>query len=178
MIENTLLTAQLPTPAVAATASQHCRISNQLPEIQSFKPTKSCSTLQGYKILHSDTLSELVTSFTLCIQCKEKSLQLYQIDTSRAGLNEYFNLYCHNCGCKKKFSTSYSFKSKDTAIVSTRNISDMNLHASYAIISAGVGHTSLGKFYTVMDLSQPVTITNYSCQQSSVNRICWVQQNT
>ena len=105
------------------------------------------------------------------MQCKEKTLPLYQIDTSQAGLNEYFNLYCHNCGCKKKFSTSYSFKSKDTAIVSTRNISDMNLHASYAIISAGGGHTSLSKFCTVMDLSQPVTITNYNCRVKKLSII-------
>ena len=83
--------------------------------------------------------------------------------TSRAGLKEYLNLYCHNCGYEKKFSTSCSFESKDTASVSTnvRNISDINLRASFAIISAGGGHTSLSKFCTVMDLPQP--FTNYNC---------------
>ena len=163
MIENIPLTDQ-PTLAAAATEPQHRLISNRLLEMQNVKPPKSYGTLQVYKIVHSDTLSQLVTSFTLCIQCKEKSLQLHQIDTSQAGLKEYLNLYCHNCGYEKKFSTSCSFESKDTASVSTnvRNISDINLRASYAIISAGGGHTSFSKCCTVMDLPQPVTITNYN----------------
>ena len=96
MIENILLTGQPTLDAAAATEPQHRRISNRLLEIQNFKPPKFCSTLQRYKILHLDTLFQLVTSSTLCIQYKEKNLQLYQIDTSRAGLNGYLNLYCHN----------------------------------------------------------------------------------
>ena len=83
-------------------------------------------------------------------------------------------MYCHNCGYEKKFSTSCSFESKDTASVSTnvRNISDINLRASYAIISAaGGGHTSLSKFCTVMDLPQPVTITNYNCHVKKISII-------
>ena len=116
-----------------ATASDR-RTSNRLLEMQSVKPPKSCSILQGYKIVHSDTLSQLVTSSTPCIQCKEESLHLYQIDTSRAGLKEYLKLYCDN---EKNFSTSCSFESKDTASVSTNvswNISDINLRASYAVV--------------------------------------------
>ena len=176
MIENIPLTGQ-PTLAAAATESQHRRISNRLLEMQSVKPSKSCSTLQGYTIIHSDTLSQLVTSFTLCIQCSAKKKACsaqYQIDTSQAGLKEYLNLYCHNCGYEKKFSTSCSFKSKDTASVSTnvRNISDINLRASYAIISAaGGGHTSLSKFCNVMDLRKPVTITNYNCHVKKISII-------
>ena len=56
MIENIPLTGQ-PTLAAAATEPQHRRISNRLLEMQNVKPSKSCSTLQGYKIIHSDTLS-------------------------------------------------------------------------------------------------------------------------
>ena len=44
---------------------------------------------------------------------------MYQIDTSRAGLKEYLNLYCHICGYEEKFSISCSYESKDTALVST-----------------------------------------------------------
>ena len=113
MSEYTPLTGQSTEP-------QHRRISNRLLEMHSVKPSKSCSTRQGYKIVHSDTLSHLVTSSTPLIQCKKKkSLKLYQIDTSRAGLKEYLNLYCHNCGYEKKFSSSCSYESKDTALVST-----------------------------------------------------------
>ena len=66
-IENTTSLTGQPTLAAAATEPQHRRISNRLLEMQSVKPPKSCSTLQGYKIVRSDTLSQLVTSFTLCI---------------------------------------------------------------------------------------------------------------
>ena len=112
MSEYTPLTGQSTEP-------QHRRIGNRLLEMHSVKPPKSCSTRQGYKVVHSDTLSNLVTSSTPLIQCKKKSLKLYQIDTSRAGLEEYLNLYCHNCGYEKKFSSSCSYESKDTALVST-----------------------------------------------------------
>ena len=118
MSEHTPLTGQ-PILDAAATEPQQGRISNRLLEMQSVKPPKSCSTLQGYKIADSDTLSHLVTSSTLCIQYREKRLQLYQIDTSRAGLKEYLNLYCHSCGYEERFSVSCSYESKDTALVST-----------------------------------------------------------
>ena len=112
MSEYTPLTGQSTEP-------QHRRIGNRLLEMHSVKPPKSCSTRQGYKVVHSDTLSNLVTSSTPLIQCKKKSWKLYQIDTSRAGLEEYLNLYYHNCGYEKKFSSSCSYESKDTALVST-----------------------------------------------------------
>ena len=79
MSEHTPLTGQ-PILDAAATEPQQGRISNRLLEMQSVKPPKSCSTLQGYKIVDSGTLSHLVTSSTLFIQCKEKSLQLYVSD--------------------------------------------------------------------------------------------------
>ena len=65
MSEYTPLTGQSTEP-------QHRRISNWLLEMHSVKPPKSCSTRQGYKIVHSDTLSYLVTSSTPLIQCKKK----------------------------------------------------------------------------------------------------------
>ena len=102
MSEHTPLTGQ-PILDAAATEPQQGRISNRLLEMQSVKPPKSCSTLQGYKIVDSDTLSHLVTSSTLCIQYREKRLQLYQIDTSRAGLKEYLNLYATAADTRKSF---------------------------------------------------------------------------
>ena len=54
MIENALLTCQPRLDATASTEPQHCRISNWLLEIRSFKPPTSCSTLRSYKIVHSD----------------------------------------------------------------------------------------------------------------------------
>ena len=71
--------------------------------MQNVKPPKSCCTLQGYEIVDSDTLSHLVTSSTLCIQYRAKRLQLYQIDTSRAGLKEYLNLYATAADTRKSF---------------------------------------------------------------------------
>ena len=99
---------------------------------------------------------------------------MYQIDKSQAGLKEYLNLYCHNCGYEKKFSTSCCYEYKDTACVSTnvsRKISDINLRTSYAIVSAGGGHTSLSKFCTATDIPQPVTITNYNCRVKKLSII-------
>ena len=49
-------------------------ISNRLLEMQSVKPPKSCSTLQGYKNVLSGTLSRLVTSSTVCIHSARKKL--------------------------------------------------------------------------------------------------------
>ena len=69
MSEYTPLTGQSTEP-------QHRRISNRLLEMHSVKPSKSCSTRQGYKIVHSDTLSYLVTSSTPLIQCKKKKKKL------------------------------------------------------------------------------------------------------
>ena len=83
-------------------------------------------------------------------------------------------MYCHNCGYEKKFSTSGCYEYKDTACVSTnvsRKISDINLRASYAIVSAGGGHTSLSKFCTAMDIPQPVTITSYNCRVKNLSII-------
>ena len=47
----------------------------------------------------------------------------------------------------------------------------MNLRASYAIVSASGGHTSLSKFCTVIDLSQPVAITNCNCHVKKLSII-------
>ena len=104
MIKNTPLTGQpsSSTLATGATETQHRGTSNRLLEMQRVKPPRSCSILQGYKIVHSDTLPKLVSSSALCIQCLENSLQLYQRDTSRAGLKEYLKLYCDNSGYEKK----------------------------------------------------------------------------
>ena len=57
------------------------------------------------------------------VSSAKKKACVYQINTSRAGLKECLNLYCHNCGYKKKLSTSCCYESKDTALVST-NVRD------------------------------------------------------
>ena len=73
MSEHTPLTGQ-PILDAAATEPQQGRISNRLLEMQSVKPPKSCSTLQGYKNVLSGTLSRLVTSSTVCIHSARKKL--------------------------------------------------------------------------------------------------------
>ena len=56
--QSSTLAAATAAAAATATEPQHRRTSNRLLEIQSFKPPKSFSTLQGYKLIHSDTLSQ------------------------------------------------------------------------------------------------------------------------
>ena len=45
------------------------------------------------------------------------------------------------------------------------------MRASYAIVSAGGGHTSLSKFCTATDIPQPVTIKNYNCRVKKLSII-------
>ena len=54
--------------------TQHCCISHQLFEMQHVKPPKSCSALQDYKNVLSDTLSRLGTSSNVCIHSAGKKL--------------------------------------------------------------------------------------------------------
>ena len=72
------------TPLIGQpTEPQHRRISNLLLETHSVKPPMSCSTRQGYKIVHSDTLSYLVTSSTPLIQCKKKKKKNLEVVSDR-----------------------------------------------------------------------------------------------
>ena len=68
---------------------RHYGTINQFLEMQSAEPAKHWSIVQDFKII--------VTSSTLCIQCKEKSFQLCKIDTSQVGLKECLKLHCHSC---------------------------------------------------------------------------------
>ena len=51
------------------------------------EPAVACSNLEGNKFIYSNVLNELICN-TLCSQCKSNSLQLYQKDAARKGLQE------------------------------------------------------------------------------------------
>ena len=67
------------------------------------EPPVACSDLEGYKFIYSNVL---LISNTLCRQCKSNSLQLYQKDAARKGLDERLVVYCHNCSFQNEYSTS------------------------------------------------------------------------
>ena len=73
------------------------RRSEQLSHLEKPKvePPVACSDLEGYEFIYSNVLHELISD-TLCRQCKSNSLQLYQKDAARKGLDERLVVYCHN----------------------------------------------------------------------------------
>ena len=96
-------------------------------------------------------MSELISN-TLCCQCKSNSLQLYQKDAARKGLDERLVVYCRNCNFQNEYSTSCKSNTKT-------EVSDVNLRGIVAIISAGGGHSSLKMFCSTLDL--PAAVTSY-----------------
>ena len=69
------------------------------------EPPVACSDLEGCKFIYSNVLHELISD-TFCRQCKSNSLQLYQKDAARKGLDERLVVYCHNCNFQNEYSTS------------------------------------------------------------------------
>ena len=144
VIENTPLTVQ-PTlaaataaaAAAAATEHQHRRISNPLPnlEYQTSKVLQYSSRLQNHTFRHLISVSYLLYSMYPVQRIKLAVVSDRHITSWAERISE-LNLYCHNCGYEKNFSTSCSFESKDNASASTnasRNISDRSLRTSYTI---------------------------------------------
>ena len=122
------------------------------------------SNLEGYKLIYSNVLNELISN-TLCCQCKSNSLQLYQKDAARKGLDERLVVYCHNCNFQNEYLTSCKSNTKT-------KVSDVNLRRILAIISAGGGHSSLKKFCSTMDLPAPVTSHSYDSHIKNLSAIC------
>ena len=128
------------------------------------EPPVSCNNLERYKFISSSVLNEIISS-TLCCQCKSNSLQLYQNDAARKGLNEPLVVYCHNCNFQNEYSTSCKSNTNT-------KVSDVNLRGTLAIISAGGGHSSLKKFCSTMDLPAPVTSHPYNSHVKKLSAIC------
>ena len=108
-------------------------------------------------------MNELISN-TLCCECKSNSLQSYQKDSARKGLDERLDVYCHNCNFQNEYSASSKSNTK-------AKVSDVNLRGTLAIISAGGGHSSLKKFCSTMDLPAPVSHP-YNSRIKKLSAIC------
>ena len=137
----------------------------------SFLSLNSIIPVDGYKIIGSSILQDIINSISKCTSCgKEKTLELKQNNEKKKGLCETLLLYCASCKTYiKSFRTS---KTNTNEQSSKSKIIDINLRSVVATTSAGGGLTSLRRICTDFNFLPPITENPYN------KYIRYVEQNT
>ena len=119
--------------------------------IEPLTPRKLNNTITGYRIIDMEILANIISQYTLCQECFNPTLQLFDNASKRSGFSSSLSLKCTSCEFSNDFSTSRQI-GKST---------DINRRIVYTCRSLGLGHTGLERFASLMNMPGPMAIKTY-----------------
>ena len=151
-----------PTPVeggnIVSVMEKKVRAPIEIPMLVDDEEKEEVRDANGYKIINSDILQELIDSVSKCPNCQaEKCLVVKQNDPKRRGLCEQIQLHCLSCRkIVKSIQTSKKVVGNSTQ--SGRMI-DVNLRSVIAATSIGGGLTTLRRL--CFDFNSPPPVTEH-----------------
>ena len=137
----------------------------------------------GFKIINTKNLLSSLNAASVCRLCKDYrgTLQLWQDNSKRRGLNEVLFWKCSNCGEETDPFRTSPFLNNDT-----KDTSEINVRLIQGGIESGNGLTGLSKLCCALDIPAPVTSNAFnstmkklttSYQKEAQESLCKAAQN-
>ena len=104
-------------------------------------------------------LKSVISKFK-CEFCRE-NLELVDNEPLRAGFSHKLSLQCQKCGILEMFHSSPVTDNANPNSIARRSMFDINLRSVVAFREIGKGHKSMSTFAGFMNLSKPISKTQY-----------------
>ena len=114
----------------------------------------------NYYIIMSFQILKAVIGKLKCEWCRE-NLELVDNEPLRAGLSHKLSLQCKICGILEIFHSSSATDNANPDSVARRSMFDINLRSVVAFREIGKGHKAMSTFAGFMNLSKPISKTQY-----------------
>lgn len=143
---NSTLSRRLPMKSRRTVISKRCSV----------KSKTLYQKMQGYKLIDSSILNDVLSSNVSCLKCRAKGMQLQEFCGNKKGLSEFLRLTCMNCGFSKNFQTSKR----------QNRFYEVNIRSVLA--AQPVGRAGLETFCGIINLPKPVGKNSYNRIQDKI----------